>query len=292
MHKQVLFSKASSQMNMISQHQHKHQQQKHQMMTNPSVINGPWSSAQKEDEYTQFMNSGMFHYQPQNQAPQITASLLSQPQHQTILNQQQQQQQHQQSQIQQIQQSLPIQFQPPQPTIQATIQPSIANENSSVMTTQTECSQYSFSERYRIISELGQGSFSRIFKAYDRDMNLEVALKMEKEDKAKRILQTEYQYLKKLQGQSRIVQVYNFVEFESQDQQNFIVMALKGQNLGLYKKNQRSFNDSLAADLLVQMLEGIQQVHQAGFIHRDIKPGNYSICKHQCSQQRGIIKKR
>eukprot|EP00347_Sterkiella_histriomuscorum_P022591 403337906 len=119
-------------------------------------------------------------------------------------------------------------------------------------------------DRYRIICELGQGSFSKIFKAYDK-----------KEDKAKRILEGEYELIKRLQGLPRIVEVYEFVKFEKPSSQNFIVMALKGQNLGIFKKSTKNFKEGQAADILIQMLEAIQSVHQRGLIHRDIKPTNF-----------------
>eukprot|EP00347_Sterkiella_histriomuscorum_P017626 403348619 len=130
-------------------------------------------------------------------------------------------------------------------------------------------------DRYRIICELGQGSFSKIFKAYDKVLKRDVALKMEKEDKAKRILEGEYELIKRLQGLPRIVEVYEFVKFEKPSSQNFIVMALKGQNLGIFKKSTKNFKEGQAADILIQMLEAIQSVHQRGLIHRDIKPTNF-----------------
>jgi serine/threonine protein kinase len=45
---------------------------------------------------------------------------------------------------------------------------------------------------YKIIQELGSGSFSVIYQAIDYQRSKEVALKMEKPDKARRILVAEY----------------------------------------------------------------------------------------------------
>jgi serine/threonine protein kinase len=55
-------------------------------------------------------------------------------------------------------------------------------------------------KRYKIGQELGSGSFSTIYEAFDMKKNMKVAIKMEKPDKAKRILIQEYQFLKKLTG--------------------------------------------------------------------------------------------
>jgi predicted Ser/Thr protein kinase len=54
------------------------------------------------------------------------------------------------------------------------------------------------SQRFKIGQELGSGSFSTIYQAFDYKRSKHVAIKMEKPDKAKRILQQEYQFLKKL----------------------------------------------------------------------------------------------
>ena len=55
-------------------------------------------------------------------------------------------------------------------------------------------------QRYKIGQELGSGSFSTIYEALDYKKQRRVAIKMEKPDKAKRILQQEYQFLKRLLG--------------------------------------------------------------------------------------------
>lgn len=61
--------------------------------------------------------------------------------------------------------------------------------------------------RYDIKEMLGEGSFSKaliyvgkIYKAFDKKLNMDVALKIEKEDKHKKILKLEYEILKNLQG--------------------------------------------------------------------------------------------
>lgn len=69
------------------------------------------------------------------------------------------------------------------------------------------------------------------------------------------------------------MQVYEFVAHDEPDKQNFIVMDLKGQNLATYKKTLgKHFIDTEAISLLLQMLEAIKLIHEAGLIHRDIKP--------------------
>ncbi len=39
----------------------------------------------------------------------------------------------------------------------------------------------------------------------------------------------------------------------------------------------KNFTDHLALDILLQIIEGIQGIHNAGLIHRDIKPVSFFI---------------
>jgi hypothetical protein len=76
-----------------------------------------------------------------------------------------------------------------------------------------------------------------IYHATDNMRHSEVALKMEKPDKAKKILVGEYEFLKKLQGKKGIVPAHEFVQQSQPDKQSFIVMELKGANLANFKKS-------------------------------------------------------
>ena len=75
-----------------------------------------------------------------------------------------------------------------------------------------------------------------IYQAIDYARNREVAIKMEKADKARRILVAEYQYLIKLKGLVGIIKVLDFVSQEHLNKQSFIVMELKGHSVANYKK--------------------------------------------------------
>jgi serine/threonine protein kinase len=75
-------------------------------------------------------------------------------------------------------------------------------------------------DRFVVQKILGEGSFSKLFAAHDNLTGETVALKVEKTNKSKKVLQFEYQVLKSLQGNhcysflglSCICPVYEFIE--------------------------------------------------------------------------------
>lgn len=50
-------------------------------------------------------------------------------------------------------------------------------------------------------------------------------------------------------------------------------MDLKGANLASFKKAEgKHFNELIALNILQQILQAIKYIHEAGLIHRDLKP--------------------
>ena len=67
--------------------------------------------------------------------------------------------------------------------------------------------------------------------------------------------------------------MYEFVENKTL---NFIVLELLGKNVANYKKSKGSKFDFISSyNILLQMLESIENLHNKGYIHRDIKPTNF-----------------
>lgn len=179
------------------------------------------------------------------------------------------------------------------------------------------------SKRFEIHQQLGEGSFSKIYQAFDRKLKLQVALKVEKEDKHKKILKFEYEILKHLQGLPHVPKLYDFIQNinkiitfndsegnlnaqgnlnnpnngngnkncptpqpASSEGLNFIVMELLGKNVANYKKSKHNWEPVNAYDVLLQMLDAIEQLHDRGYIHRDVKPTNFVVREGPCTKGR------
>lgn len=98
---------------------------------------------------------------------------------------------------------------------------------------------------------------------------------MEKKDKNKSILIFEYNVLTNLKGLKHVCNVYDFVK---NSEQNLIVMDLLGNNLAKVRKYlETHYSLKIAIQLLIEMLEAIEEVHNRGFIHRDVKASNFVL---------------
>ena len=136
----------------------------------------------------------------------------------------------------------------------------------------------------KIIQQIGEGAFSKLYSAYDLHLNKYVALKIEKNNNKKTLLKNEFKIYNYLKSLSCIPKIYNYIpnitnEKDEMKQLNCIEMELLGKNLILFKKTFKYYNNILVYDILLQCLNCIQKMHNFGFIHRDIKPSNFCLNK-------------
>jgi serine/threonine protein kinase len=149
--------------------------------------------------------------------------------------------------------------------------------------------------RYEILSILGQGGFGITYRARDTQLGREVAIK-EYLPSALAVRQdgvtvlprstkmaedftwgrdrfvSEGQTLASLHGAPAIVHVFDFLEANGTA---YIVMELlSGETLEDRLKRDGKLDAEAVDKILWPLLDGLEQVHKAGFLHRDIKPAN------------------
>src|SRR3954463_2182335 len=146
--------------------------------------------------------------------------------------------------------------------------------------------------RYEVVSVLGQGGFGITYRARDTQLGREVALK-EYLPSALAVRQdgvtvlprstkmaedftwgrdrfvSEGQTLASLHGAPAIVHVFDFLEANGTA---YIVMELlSGETLEDRLKRDGKLDAEAVDKILWPLLDGLEQVHKAGFLHRDIK---------------------
>ena len=136
----------------------------------------------------------------------------------------------------------------------------------------------------KLIEQIGEGAFSKLYSAYDTRIKAYTALKIEKFCSKNSNLKTEYEIYKELSHLSCVPKIYNFIpnitnELDENKRRNCIEMELLGKNLLSFKKSFSYYNNLLTYEILIKCLQDIQKIHNAGYIHRDIKPSNFCLHK-------------
>lgn len=137
------------------------------------------------------------------------------------------------------------------------------------------------SERYEIISKIGTGGMSDVYKAKDYKLNRFVAVKVLKAEYAEN---RNFVAKFRVEAQSAAALMHpNIVNvYDVGDEQgiNYIVMELvEGITLKHYieKKLRLSFKEAISIAIQVSM--GLETAHENHVIHRDVKPQNIIISK-------------
>lgn len=136
-------------------------------------------------------------------------------------------------------------------------------------------------ERYEIDTLIGQGGMSYVYRANDRKMGREVAIKVLKEEYCEdedfiRKFQNEAQAAAKL-NHPNIVAVYDIVD-NPETKLHYIVMELvEGITLKNYIKRAGRMDSQETIAIALQAAAGIELAHKMGIVHRDIKPQNIIV---------------
>lgn len=138
-------------------------------------------------------------------------------------------------------------------------------------------------DRYELGAVIGSGGMSEVFAATDTLIGREVAVKMLRIDLAKdpnfrERFRREAQNSGRL-SHSSIVAVFDTGEVDKDGTSvPYIVMErVQGRNLREVVTEDGVFTPVEAANILIPVCEALQASHDAGIIHRDVKPANIMI---------------
>lgn len=135
------------------------------------------------------------------------------------------------------------------------------------------------SDRYEILSKVGAGGMSDVYKAKDHILSRFVAIKVLKQE-----FSEDSSFVTKFRAEAQSAaglehpNIVNIYDVGSENGLYYIVMEyVEGITLKTYieKKGQLSFKES--ASIAIQVARGIEDAHNKNIIHRDIKPQNIII---------------
>ncbi|VDM60279.1 unnamed protein product [Angiostrongylus costaricensis] len=133
--------------------------------------------------------------------------------------------------------------------------------------------------RWKVIEKLGEGGMGAIYKVADRNRkNFFAAMKVENELSEGGVLKLEVHLLQKLQKMKGTMKLY---DSGNRRRYCFMVMTLCDKDLMTLRREYggRPFSESTTLRIAISTLHAIKQLHEIGYIHRDIKPGNFMIGK-------------
>jgi len=129
--------------------------------------------------------------------------------------------------------------------------------------------------KYEIISELGRGGMGVVYRAEDKNIGREVAIKTLTEATPELRARFLVEARSGVLNHQNIVTVYDFGE---QDGNPYIVMEyLHGDSLEKVLRNPTPLSIVEKLEIVRQVCEGLGYAHQKGVVHRDIKPANVMI---------------
>jgi serine/threonine protein kinase len=138
--------------------------------------------------------------------------------------------------------------------------------------------------RYKILAELGRGAMGAVYKAVDPKLDRTVAVKTiisaasEAEDREEMLarFEREARVSAKLQHPN-VVAVYD-VGVEG-DELYLVMEMVDGETLGQRLARGQFPDTKESLEFIAQAADALAAAHEAGIIHRDIKPGNMMITK-------------
>ena len=138
-----------------------------------------------------------------------------------------------------------------------------------------------FAGRYEIIERLGRGGMGHVYRAEDRTVHQEVALKVISPE-----IVADASVLERFRNELRLARqvahrnICRMFDLGEADGVHFITMEyVQGENLKSMIRMSGQLGVATAVGLARQVGEGLAEAHRMGVIHRDLKPSNIMVDK-------------
>jgi protein kinase-like protein len=136
-------------------------------------------------------------------------------------------------------------------------------------------------DRYRLLSLLGEGGMGAVYKAEHIRMGKALALKVlrgafAREPGAVARFRSEAQIVSRL-SHPHTIAVFDFGELPEADGFYLAMEYVPGRDLAALLREQRALPEARALEIGQQILGSLAEAHDAGIVHRDMKPGNVML---------------
>lgn len=130
--------------------------------------------------------------------------------------------------------------------------------------------------RFSLLAKIGEGSFGSVWKAWDSQLQRNVALKLPRVDNLPARELAEFLRDAKAAAQldhTHIVRVFDITEIEKQTA--IVSELVEGADLKAWLLKQKgALTFQQTAELIAKIADALHHAHSRGIIHRDLKPGN------------------
>lgn len=132
---------------------------------------------------------------------------------------------------------------------------------------------------YTITGHLGGGGMGEVYKAVHRRMNRVVALKILPPNRL-RDPQAVARFYNEAQAAAKVLHPNVVVAFDAGEARSLHYLAMEfveGENLAQLVQRRGPLPIDEAVQIIIQAARGLQRAHDAGLVHRDVKPGNVMV---------------
>jgi serine/threonine-protein kinase len=138
-------------------------------------------------------------------------------------------------------------------------------------------------DRYRLLSLLGEGGMGAVYKAEHIRMGKALALKLlrgpfAREEGAVARFRAEAQMVSRL-SHPHTIAVFDFGELPAGDGFYLAMEYLPGRDLAALLHEVKRLDEARTVEIGQQVLGALAEAHEAGIVHRDMKPGNVMVMR-------------